>query len=115
MPKLQRIDGKVKHYAYTPEGKRQYELDKAAMKMSPTAKLPSEAGSGTGSGTYTPPKPTEKPRRSSRIVYANTPKPSTTKPKGQRKVRTLPTAKEYRDKMALRENIRKGKTRTRKY
>jgi hypothetical protein len=39
MPKLQRIDGKVKHYAYTPEGKRQYERDKAAMKMSPTAKI----------------------------------------------------------------------------
>jgi len=115
MPKLQRIDGKVKHYPYTPEGKLAYERDKAAMKMSPTAKLPSEAGSGTGGGTYTPPKPTPKSISSSRIVYANTPKPSTTKPKGQRKVRTLPTAKEYRDKMALRENIRKGKTRTRKY
>jgi hypothetical protein len=33
MPKLQQIDGKVKHYGYTPEGKRQYERDKAAMKM----------------------------------------------------------------------------------
>ena len=39
MPKLQRIDGKVKHYAYTPEGKRQYERDKAAMKMSPSMNL----------------------------------------------------------------------------
>jgi hypothetical protein len=29
MPKLQRIDGKVKHYAYTPEGKKQYLQDKA--------------------------------------------------------------------------------------
>ena len=92
------------------------DLAKASLKMSPTAKLPSEAGgSGTGSGTYTPPKPTPKSISSSRIVYANTPKPSTTKPKGQRKVRTLPTAKEYRDKMALRENIRKGRTKTRKY
>ena len=34
MPKLQTIDGKTRHYAYTPEGKKAYERDKAAMKMS---------------------------------------------------------------------------------
>lgn len=34
MPKLS-MGGKVKHYAYTPEGKAQYERDKAALKMSP--------------------------------------------------------------------------------
>lgn len=112
MPKLQMIDGGVKHYAYTPAGKKAYERDKAAMQMSPTAKFPQDAGSGTGSGTYTPPQPKPKPIPSSRIVYQNTPKPSTTKPKGQRKMKTLPTAKDYMDKMKLRENIRKGKQRT---
>lgn len=92
------------------------DLAKASLKMAPTAKLPADAGgSGMGSGTYTPPKPTPKSKPSSRIVYANTPKPSTTKPKGERKVRTLPTAKEYREKMELREKVRKGKARTRKY
>lgn len=46
MPKLQMIDGGVKHYAYTPSGKKQYQQDKAnqlgANKMQPslTHKMP---------------------------------------------------------------------------
>ena len=116
MPKLQTIDGKTRHYAYTPEGKKAYERDKAAMQMSPTAKLGTldvDGGtSGGGGATYTPPK--QKPRTipSSRMNYANTPKPSKTKTKGERKVKPMMTAKEYMEKMELRKNIRKGKQRT---
>ena len=36
MPKLS-MGGKVKHYAYTPEGKKSYERDKAKAKMSPSS------------------------------------------------------------------------------
>jgi len=89
MPKI-RIDGKTRHYAYTPEGKAQYERDKAALKMSPGMRF-QDGGSGTGSGTYTPPKPTQK--YSSRITYANTPRPSSTKRKGKRKY-VMPTSGE---------------------
>ena len=63
-----------------PKKKNLRELAKAAMKMSPTAKLPQEAGGGTGGGTYTPPKSKSKKIPSSRIIYPNTPKPSTTSP-----------------------------------
>jgi len=35
MPKLS-MGGKVKHYAYTPEGKAQYERDKARLNVSPS-------------------------------------------------------------------------------
>jgi hypothetical protein len=71
MPKLS-MGGKVKHYPYTPDGKLAYERDKARLKVSPGMQ-------DADSGTYTPPKPTRK--YSSRITYANTPKPSKTKPK----------------------------------
>ena len=46
MPKLQMIGGGVKHYAYTPAGKKEYKQDKAnqlgASKMQPslTHKMP---------------------------------------------------------------------------
>jgi len=108
MPKIN-FDGKTRHYAYTPEGKAQYKRDKAALKMSPGMRF-QDGGSGTGSGTYTPPKPTQ--THSSRIkypntpkpstsgpkrsrFYPNTPKPSTTKPKGKRK-HVMPTSRDWK-------------------
>lgn len=72
-----------------PKKKNLRELAKAAMKMSPTAKLPQEAGGGTGGGTYTPPKSKSKKIPSSRIIYPNTPKPSTTSP-NTKKMPTTP-------------------------
>lgn len=46
MPRLN-MNGKVRHYAYTPEGKAQYERDKAAQKMSPGMQ-PRDGGNGLG-------------------------------------------------------------------
>lgn len=103
MPKI-RIDGKIRHYAYTPEGKAQYERDKAIQKMSPGMRF-QDAGSGTGGGTYTPPKPTRK--YSSRITYANTPKPSTTKPKRKR-TPVMPTSREFKERMGKRKSSNSG-------
>jgi hypothetical protein len=103
MPKLS-MGGKVKHYAYTPEGKAQYERDRAMMKMSPGIR-PQDAGSGTGGGTYTPPKPTKK--YSSRITYANTPKPSTTKPKRKR-TPVMPTSREFMERRGKRKSSDSG-------
>lgn len=103
MPTI-RMGDKVKHYAYTPEGKKAYERDKAAMKMSPGMRF-QDAGSGTGSGTYTPPKPTRK--YSSRITYANTPKPSKTKPKGKR-TPVMPTSREFKERMGKRKSSNSG-------
>ena len=68
MPKLQTIDGKTRHYAYTPEGKKAYERDKGAMKMS-------------GLLPPTPPRPDPKP------------KPKQGKPKKMQPPKTKPAPK----------------------
>jgi hypothetical protein len=80
MPKLQRIDGKVKHYAYTPEGKRQYERDKAAMKMSPSTWNEDEAGLPY---VYTNPKMAKRKRPTPKVDQSKRRKPTPVKSKKQ--------------------------------
>lgn len=115
MPKLQTIDGKTRHYAYTPEGKKAYERDKAAMQMSPTAKLRTldvDGGtSGGGGATYTPPKQKPKKIPSSRSIYPNTPKPSTTSPNTKKMPTTPRRSADSYPKKDKKKNPYRGVTR----
>ena len=96
MPKLS-MGGKVKHYAYTPEGKAQYERDKARLKMSPgmlinpDEPLPAPVPKGTGWNkneaglpyVYKNPKAAKKKRPAPKVDQSKRRKPTPVQSKKQ--------------------------------
>ena len=85
MPKLQMIGGGVKHYAYTPAGKKQYLQDKANLKgmkkMQPSMGLDSDdAGLPY---VYKDPKAAKRKRPTPKVDQSKRRKPTPVKSKKQ--------------------------------
>lgn len=82
MPKLQMIGGGVKHYAYTPEGKKAYERDKAKAKMSPSS-MDWDADEAGLPYVYKDPKAAKRKRPTSKVDQSKRRKPTPVKSKKQ--------------------------------